>query len=83
MTHVTCRLTAKPGISSGTIRSVIEYGLAFHLLVNYTALLTKLSSQHVVGLTLVYCALYKCAYTYLLTHVGTKTAKKREEINST
>ena len=28
MTHVTCRLTAKNrGISSGTLRSVIEYGL--------------------------------------------------------
>ena len=27
MTHVTCRLTAKTGISSGTLRSVIEYGL--------------------------------------------------------
>ena len=26
MTHITCRLT---GISSGTLRSVIEYGLAF------------------------------------------------------
>jgi len=81
MTHVTCRLTAKPGISSGTLRSVIEYGLPFYLLVNYAALLTKLCSQYVV--TLVYCALYKYAYTYLLTHVGTKTAKKREEINST
>jgi len=81
MTHVTCRLTAKPGISSGTIRSVIEYGLPFHLLVNYAALLTKLCSQHVV--TLVHCALYKYSYTYLLTHGGTETAKKREEINST
>jgi len=32
MTHVTCRLTAKNrdlGISSGTLRSVIEYGLPF------------------------------------------------------
>ena len=29
MIHVTCRLTAKNrGLSSGTIRSVIEYGLA-------------------------------------------------------
>jgi len=27
MTHVTCRLTAKTGISSGTLCSVIEYGL--------------------------------------------------------
>ena len=27
MTHVTCRLTAKDGISSGTLRSAIEYGL--------------------------------------------------------
>ena len=27
MTHVTCRLTARTGISSGTLRSVIEYGL--------------------------------------------------------
>ena len=34
MTHVTCRLTAKTGISSGTLRSVIEYGLPlpFYLL---------------------------------------------------
>ena len=30
MTHVTCRLTAKNrGIGSGTLRSVIEYGLPF------------------------------------------------------
>jgi len=28
MIHVACRLTAKNGISSGTLRSVIEYGLA-------------------------------------------------------
>jgi len=27
MTHVTCRLTAKTEISSGTLRSAIEYGL--------------------------------------------------------
>jgi len=27
MTHVTCRLTARTGISSGTLRSAIEYGL--------------------------------------------------------
>jgi len=27
MTHVTSRLTTKTGISSGTLRSVIEYGL--------------------------------------------------------
>jgi len=27
MTHVTCRLTAEIGISSGTLRSVIEYRL--------------------------------------------------------
>jgi len=32
MTHVTCRLTAKKtGISSGTLRSVIEYGLPLPL----------------------------------------------------
>jgi len=31
MTHVTCRLTAKTGISCGTLHSVIEYGLpCFH-----------------------------------------------------
>jgi len=29
MIHVTCRLTARTAISSGTLRSVIEYGLAF------------------------------------------------------
>jgi len=29
MTHVTRRLTARTGISSGTLRSVIEYGLPF------------------------------------------------------
>jgi len=27
MTHVTCRLTAKTGISSGTVRSAVEYRL--------------------------------------------------------
>ena len=27
MTHVTCRLTARTGISSGTLRLPIEYGL--------------------------------------------------------
>jgi len=31
MTYVTCRLTAKNRISSGTLRSVIEYGLPFYL----------------------------------------------------
>jgi len=31
MTHVTCRLTAKPGNSSGTLRSAIEYGLPLPL----------------------------------------------------
>ena len=31
MTHITCRLTAKNGISSGTLRSVIEYGLPLPL----------------------------------------------------
>jgi len=31
MTHVTCRLTAKNGISSGTLRSVIECGLPLPL----------------------------------------------------
>jgi len=29
MTHINCKLTAKNGISSGTPRSVIEYGLSF------------------------------------------------------
>ena len=29
MTHVTCRLTAKTRIRSGTLRSSIEYGLLF------------------------------------------------------
>jgi len=28
MTHVTCRLTAITGISSGTLRSAVECGLA-------------------------------------------------------
>jgi len=32
MTYVTCRLTAITGISSGTLRSVIEYGLPVCLL---------------------------------------------------
>ena len=36
MTHVTCRLTDKTGISSGTLRSVIEYWLPFF---TYTSLL--------------------------------------------
>ena len=31
--HVTCRLTAKNGISSGTLRSVIEYGLPLHFFI--------------------------------------------------
>jgi len=30
MTHVTCRLTPRTGISSGTLRSVIEYWLPFY-----------------------------------------------------
>ena len=30
MTHVTCRLTARTGIGSGTLRSVIEYGPPFY-----------------------------------------------------
>ena len=29
MTHISCRLAAKTGISSGTLHSVIEYGLPF------------------------------------------------------
>ena len=35
MSHITCRLTAnlpRTGISSGTLRSVIEYGLPFFIL---------------------------------------------------
>ena len=31
--HVTCRLTAKNGISCGTLRSVIEYGLPLHFFI--------------------------------------------------
>ena len=36
MTHVTCRLTARTGISSGTLRSVIEYGRPLPFLINYS-----------------------------------------------
>jgi len=36
MTHVTCRLTAKNrGMSSGTLRSAIEYGLPFIISLHY------------------------------------------------
>ena len=35
MTHVTCWLTAKNRISSGTLRSVIEYGLPFNIFYNW------------------------------------------------
>ena len=34
MTHVTCRLTAKHRVSSGTLRLAIEYGLPLPFLQN-------------------------------------------------
>jgi len=40
MTHVTCRLTAKNRISSGTLRWVVEYGLPFLLTRCYVGLVT-------------------------------------------
>ena len=53
MTHVTCRLTARTGISSGTLRSVIEYGLPLPFLLtggNQTGtLLSPSASTKVFG----------------------------------
>jgi len=47
MTHVTCRLTAKnreTGISSGTLRSVLEYGLPLPILPLHTLSTTNRSN---------------------------------------
>ena len=53
MTHVTCRLTARTGISSGTLRSVIEYGLPLPFLLtggNQTGtLLSQSASTKIFG----------------------------------
>ena len=53
MTHVTCRLTARTGISSGTLRSEIEYGLPLPFLLtggNQTGtLLSPSASTKVFG----------------------------------
>ena len=45
MTHVTCRLTSKTGINSGTLRSVIEYGLPLPLLSSQKLFTTRQKIQ--------------------------------------